>query len=261
MFSSEGQYLKSISFDTVNSPTFCNPTEFALSQNETEFYLWGGSLGIKPHERNDYFALYKIDSDGEISERYFNVKHSLMGSANRFRYFEDICNIEPVFGNDTIYSIELDQVRTRYFIDFRNRAFRDRIPENLVSLSDFKERIDKTHSTHIMNFIETRDWCYFSFYFNKLVYNAYYSKKTDKTYVSNVYSGLFHRISPGQIDANNGSELVTVVNADYLVREIARLISNRSELSNDEEKLILKLLDVKETDNPVLLVCELRNDK
>lgn len=260
VFSNDGSLIDRINFALPDESVFCNPIGFALSEKKGDYYLWGGSFGIRRNPKNNHFALYRIDKSGNFTEKYFPVKHSIMGNSNRFRNFKSITNIAPVFGNDTIFSIENGLLKARYSINFGNRSLKEKIPENYVSLGEFKIRANKKNVTGIHNFIETSNWCYFNFSFNQLVYNAFYSKFDNKVYVSKFNPRLPDRIAPFTIHANNGDKMIAVKNADFIVREVDRLMVNSSILSNDEKNFISTLAEVKETDNPVLLVCKLRNE-
>lgn len=97
-----------------------------------------------------------------------------------------------------------------------------------------------------------------SFPFNRLVYKAYYSKRSKNVFVSLSNPRLPNRVAPLWIDTNFDEKLIAVKSSDFIIREIERLMTDSLKLSEYEKDFIQSLLDVKETDNPVLLVCELR---
>ncbi len=257
-FTNDGRLIETIKFEAPDNSVVFNPLEFSLSETKGEYYLWGGSFGISSNAENNHFAMYRIDSSGNFAERYFPVRHSLMGSGNRFRFFDDFTNITPVFGNDTIYSNDNGQLKARYQVNFGDRSLKEKIPENFSSLGELKSRLNSKYVTGIYDFIETSNWCYMSFPFNRLVYKAYYSKRSKNVFVSLSNPRLPNRIAPLWINTNYGDKLIAVKNSDFIVREIERLMTDSAKLSEQEKDLIQSLLDVKEIDNPVLLVCEMK---
>lgn len=261
VFSPNKEHLYDINVKTMdNHNLICNPTQFALSEKEGNFYIWGGSFGIKNIDKNQYFAMYKLDEKGNLIEKYFPVTHKIMGNYNRFRQFNNAYNIDPVFGNDTIFSIVSEQVITRYYIDFGKRSLKQEVPNNLVSLSEFKAKIDEHFSTHIRDFIETQFWCYFKFNFRGEVYNAYYSKNKDKTYVSKFYPRVPNRITPYKVDSNRGDELISIIEPHIIIKDIEKRIQAGAKILPEELKLQSTLANVNETDNPVILVCKLKSE-
>lgn len=258
IFTNDGRLIETKKFKAPDNSVVFNPLEFSLSEKKGEYYLWGGSFGIVSNANNNHFALYRIDQAGDFTERYFPVRHSIMGSGNRFRFFDNIVIVSPVFGNDTIYSIDNKKVKPRYYVNFGDRKLKEKIPKNFSSLGEFKSRFNRKYVTGIYDFIETSNWCYLSFSFNRLVYKTYYSKKSKNIFVSLSNPRLPNRIAPLWIDTNYDNKLVAVKNSGFIVREIERLMTDSSNLSEHEKYFIQTLMDVKETDNPVLLVCELR---
>lgn len=258
MFSKGGNLLDSFSFRKFCAKSHCNPLEFALTDKFGEFYLWGGSFGIKSNRNKDCYALYKIDKSSDIIERHFPLKYLIVGNCNRFRSFDDLINVEPVFGNDTIYAIRDNKFEARYAINCGDRSLKEKVPENLSTLSKFKSKVSENYFIDFRNFIETKGWCHFKFSFKKQVYNAYYCKSRNKTFVSKSYPRVPNRFTPHFMHTNYGDKMVAIANAYQIVKEIERLMENKSELSDDELRLISTLSDIKTTDNPVLLICEMK---
>ncbi|WP_083985044.1 6-bladed beta-propeller [Geofilum rubicundum] len=258
VYTNDGKLIETIKFEAPDNSVVLNPLAFSLSEKKGEYYLWGGSFGIESNVNNNHFALYRIDKSGNFTERYFPVKHSIMGNGNRFRFFDNFTNITPVFGNDTIYSIDNGELKSRYYVNFGDRSLKEKIPDNFSSLGEFKSRLNSKYVTGIYDFIETSNWCYMTFPFNGLVYKAYYSKKSENVFVSLSNPRLPNRIAPLWIDTNFDDKLIAMKSAGFIVREIERLMTDTSKLSEEEKHFIQSLLDVKDTDNPVLLVCEMK---
>jgi hypothetical protein len=179
-----GAFLKSYPFHfSKNNEIICVPYQLAI-KNDSNFCIWGGSLGKDFFPDRDFFAMYEMSKEGKITHKYFPVKYNISGNSNIFNRYRDLTLIDPIFGSNLIYSISSDSIKIRYQIDFGEKAldipvpegFSSSVPGGFSSLVEFKTRIDKNFYHSINGFIETDEWIYFMFIYKMHVYNVYFSK-------------------------------------------------------------------------------------
>lgn len=259
-YDNDGKYLKRFSFDFVSndSEIFCNPLEFAVKQ-DGNFYIWGGSFGIKDNSEGKYFAMYEITEIGKVINKYFPLKYSTTQGfeKHRFTRYSNLFLIEPNYGVDTIYSLSNQELKPRYYIDFGNKKMNVQVPEGFGSSGEFKMKVDRLFYHNIHSCIETNEWLYFRFDHKMKRYNVYYSKKLDKAFVSNYKtdSGLD---GPVLITAVHENNFIGYCNSNSIIKSISESKKSNMVLSASEKAIIKDLADLQETDNPVLFICSLK---
>ena len=220
----------------------------------------------------DYHKILTYNSDGifkfskvlnlsskeyKITDSFLPIKHKVMNGFNRFKKYNDIYNIDPTFGNDTIYSITKKGLIARYYLDFGKRSLsKIKIPNEFESFSNFKLKLSTSYSFDTYRFTETNDWLYFIFNFNSKYYNTFYSKKLNKTFTS-----ILEPDNSGSnksfikwIDTSWGNDLIVLVDP---INVIAKL-DDVSNLSSIDPNLKIKFKNIKLTDNPVLFICKMK---
>jgi hypothetical protein len=149
-------------FDFIKNDFYCNPSQFVSLGNLT-FYIWGGTTGVKEANSN-LFAMYKMRGNN-LEKRYFPLKYKLEDKQHRFLRCKNETLINPVLGNDTIFSIKEGNVRAKYYVKFQNSLEPKTIPSNFKTLNDFGMELinNKKISYNIKNPIETDKWLSFAF--------------------------------------------------------------------------------------------------
>jgi hypothetical protein len=260
-YDKDGKYLKTFRLNLVseNSEIFCNPLEFAVKK-DGNFYIWGGSFGIKDNSEGKFFAMYEITKDGKVINKYFPLKYNSTQGFERHRFtrYSHLLLIEPNYGVDTIYSIDNQGLKPRYYIDFGNKKMKIRVPEGFGSLREFKLKVDQLFYHNVHACIETDEWLYFRFDHKMKRYNVYYAKKLGKAFVSNYKtdSGLD---GPVLITAMLENDLVGYCNPQHIVKSINEVKTKGNlNLSANGKEIIKNLNNLKPTDNPVLFVCSMK---
>jgi len=252
VYSNSGRYLRNILFNFVTSDSkiFCNPLEFSV-KSDGNFYLWGGSFGIKDNSNKQNFAMYEMTEKGKIVNKYFPLKYNTTQGFERHRFtrYNDSFLIEPNFGIDTIYSLGKEGLIGRYKIDFGNKTFKSTVPEGFTSLVEFKLKADYLYYHSVEGFIETSDWIYFRFTHQKKVYNVYYSKVLSKTFVSCIYPVVNCRLAPRWITSQNEGDFIGFSNSHIV-------IETQNECKG--KKVLQNIINPKVTDNPIMFICSLK---
>jgi len=239
----------------------CWPEQFIVDKNG--YYIWSGSNGIKDNSDNRYFAMYRISQNCKITEAFFPVRHKIMNSFYRFKKYNNIYNIDPAFGNDTIFSITKKGVIARYYLDFGKKSLmKKKIPKEFDSFSEIKANLALNYSFDPYRFTETEEWVYFSFSHNFKYYNSFYSKVLDKTFISIIPPGnsTSNRSFVEWIDSSWGNDLITLVDPVNIMAKLSEISSNQlnRKISSNDASLYIKLNKIKLTDNPVLFVCKMK---
>lgn len=259
-YSNDGTFLTRFPFHfTKNNKIHCNPIQFAL-KSDGNFLIWGGSLGVKDNSDGKLFAMYEMTKEGEIINNFFPLKYKIDDNFNRLKQYKDIILIDPIFGSNVIYSISRGGIEERYYIDFLDKTLKIPVPESFSSLRDFKIRIDKNYFHTIMGFTETDDWIYFQFVFERHVYNVYFSKKLNKSFLSKGWPSVSHRIAPSRILGNYSDTLIVFIDPNIIIEDINNCKkADFNSLPMSEKKNIKKLEQIKVTDNPILFLCLMRD--
>lgn len=254
-----GSFLKSYPFHfSQNNEIYCTPFQFAI-KDDGNFYIWGGSIGIKDNTKN-LFAMYEMTKEGEIKNRYFPLKYNIENHTHRFNHYKDITLIDPIFGSNIIYSINKLEIEERYHIDFGERTLDIPVPEGFSSLVDFKTRIDNRYFHSIKGFTETNDWIYFKFVYKRQVFNVYFSKKINQSFISKQWPLVSGRIAPWMISASYNDNFIAFIEPQYVIEDINKcMVLDFYSLPESEKRNLERLRQIKTTDNPILFICSLKN--
>ncbi len=184
----DGKYLdKYLEFDFATNDFYCNPYQFVFVQ-PLSFYIWGGTMGIEKVAK-DHFAMYKMD-DSKLVKNYFPLKYKLDDKQHRFLRCGGEILINPVVGNDTIYSIINGDLFAKYFVKFKHGVDAKTIPNQLNSLSDFGFDIFNNNkiSYDILNPLETQNWLSFTFTHRKNRVITLFDKRKNRIYTIKGFS-------------------------------------------------------------------------
>jgi hypothetical protein len=255
-----GKFLQSFPFSF--SPTgeiYCNPLDFAL-KSDGNFYIWGGSFGINGNPEGKLFAMYEMTKEGKIINKYFPLKHILNGEwPNRFSRFGNLIIMNPFFGSNTIYSFDSISANERYYIDFGKKTLDLPVPEDFTSIRDFRIKVDQAYFNSIAKFTETNDWIYFMFAYKMHLYNVYFSKKLNRSFLSTQYPYISGRITPWLISGSYNDNFIALIDSKYIIEQIDKCNSmDFNSLPSSEKNNMGRLKQLKITDNPVLFICSLK---
>lgn len=256
-FNNNGLFQNEFQFQFPNE--ICNPLQLVIN-GEGNFFLWTIGKFYQQNINDRFFALYNISNKGKIIDRYIELKYNIPGNFNRFKRFKELILIDPYFGSNIVYSINLKSyIEERYYIDFGSKTLDIKVPEGFGSQNDFKNRIDNSYYHSVQLFTEIDDWIYFIFLHKLHYYNVYYSKKLNKSFISAPYPHVQSRISPWKITGSYNNAFVGFIDPKNVLEELKKLQLNEAKSILKSERMKLeKLASVKITDNPILLICTLR---
>lgn len=237
----------------------CFPDQLALNKNGN-IYVWGGTNSVYDNNRDDKFALYEISKQGKLVDEFLPLKYKITNSFNRFNKCVNYSNIDPIYGNDTIYKLDSDGISVNYFIDFGENALGKNIPGKFKSLADFKGENSKYY-TDVRKFTETKEWIYFAFDADNRTCNAFYSKILNKVFLSKP-----SRNAPPQnsfiwrIETNWNDNLVCLREPSSVLELMKKMEYSKwkQNLSEKDKMLKSQLSKLTELDNPVLFICKMK---
>jgi len=239
-YSSAGDYMSTISLNKSQGNVksdFFNPLEFAIGEND-EFYMYNGSMGIKQSLKNHY-AIYKINSKGNITGRYLPIKRQAFNSPDQFYEYHSVYNYQPILGNDTIYSIRKGQLHASYYVDFGKRKLIDeKLPILQSGLGQYIIDLGKSSDFcwGIRNIIETDDIIAFNFWNKGLLHYVFNSKINNSQIVGKQH--FYKRIRPSSFNCTYKNYFVSVMEP-YILKSMDKDISPEDYKNmSDMDKLI-----------------------
>lgn len=252
-YTMNGDFIKNFKFDfSPEENITCNPMQFEVSNNF--IYLWGGTFSIKNNDKNNLFALYKLDENFDVVDRYLRLTHKLPENMHRFSNYNNTISVSPPFGNDTLYEIDNNLMKAKYYVDFKNKRLKEKVPEEFASFSNWKSQMDVKYSHSIENVMQVDKWLHFTFKHNRYTYNVFYSKEKGCSYVSQFYPRHKERLVPYKIDGVFNDKFIALMPVHTLIDDLKRLsIQEETEYLNNS-----KYLTIKEEDNPVLYICNMK---
>jgi len=259
-YSPDGKFIDEFNFNFINRNNAfnLNPTNFIITDDH-EYYFWGGTVGIDNNLNGLHYAMYKLNRNKKIKEKYFKIKRKIMGG-RRFYKNGDYYYLRPFTDVDTIYKIDKYGIDPAYFIDFG----RNSLPENYFPNSfnkQFGVKRFKLHETNycynIDNIYETSKFIYFTFFQKRELKNVLYSKESGR-----VISGrlkLFNCVSPYFFIGVKNEQFVSIIEPYMLDDKLKNMEVPFCfpEMQNGANK-IKRLIEVKDTDNPLVFIVELK---
>jgi hypothetical protein len=224
---------------------------------------------------------YAVFNDGEYNDLPFNLfvtpidsfkvqrpgipfqgQRDVMNGVNSFSDFGP--NTLLAFSlNDTIYEVTRNGAKPKYLIDYGN----NRIPEEVLSkrMDDIVNFLsDKNIPGFISNLIETSEYLTFSYTYSSLSYNTVFIQKSSGR-ITNLFNPAndINYIPFKPPMCTMGDRFVSKIPAYEIVStyaEISKVKNNSPGMVNIEAYNKLKDIaqDLKEDDNPVLLVYKLK---
>lgn len=260
-YSLTGEYLSTIPLNNFSGKErydFLNPLEFALG-NDGDFYMYNGSMGIGQSLKNQ-FAIYKINPKGKITGRYLPIKRQVFNYENSFYEYRSGYHIQPIIGNDTIYSINEGQLHVSYYVDFGKRKLSDEILPILQSgLGKYIIKLGKSSDFcwGINDIIETNNDIVFNFWNKGLKHFVFNSKISNKQFVGKEH--FSKKIRPSSFNCTYKDYLVSVMET-YILKSMDNDISTEDykNMSDMDKSIINQIKDMDNLSNPSLLFIKLK---
>lgn len=227
-FDPNGKYIKrkklNFEYDFIGS---ANPTQIAYLKGD--FYLWAGSVGRERLEKNNEYALYKINNDYQVTGKYFVLKNSVM-NVYRFQEFADSIIMTPTALSDTLYKITPEVVSARYWVDFKDKAISKHpdVQKKAESEGVLKYRLSSTTDLcmSIRFFIATPQYVYFQYGCGDSGYEHFVNTKT-----KHQVTGRYYHIPTGDVPmlfpaGPAGNQMVFFTEAANLSQKVASYDKN-----------------------------------
>lgn len=236
--------------DNISPKEFINPLKFHFDNHFT--YLWSGSLGSSKH------ALTIYNTSGTETSNYFAVKYLIINLANRFSNNGSRILLTPPNLNDTIFEVTEGKLIPVYYLNFKEnkREQNQTVPtdtRDIISLISF---VDKNKLAHTIGCFETNNLLFFNYTYLGKMRQGFYHKKEHETVLSNElwFKNIFE-FNVSDIRTVTNNEIILSLDA-FHIRQL--LDEDKTSCSFIPEarrlQLLEKLKDVKETDNPVLML-------
>jgi hypothetical protein len=255
-FDSTGKYLSTVNHNTQREKYQGVIIALALT-GSGEFYLWNGTAGINKDNYLDAHLIYKLNRAGRITETYMPIKHGFMGTYKIFFGNEGNYLLLPINGNDTIYRVHSSGIGPAYYIDFGptkipNGALPNTYENYLKEY--FRIQRETDFSNGVNGPIETKNYLFFQFVNRYVVRSVLYSHLSGKT-----ISGTFaiNQLLPyPAFSCSFNNKLV-----GYIEPSKAHLIKDEviEKFSPLELEIFQKIKNIDQSNNPVLLVLEIKD--
>ena len=241
----DGKYITTINIKH-DDKILLNPLKFA-TLNGNDFFLWQGTFGYKHDIDRMPYLMYKMSSNGDLLNGYFATSRITMGNHTQFSPCYDGININPPFGEYSIYKIDNNDLFENVKIDFgKNTLMSDQLEKGFsdrVAKQEYELR-NSNYCVGIDNFLETEDYYYFTFIYEGKLKQILYSKKT-KDYT-------IGKLTPfTKMLCTKDKYFIAAVEPYFL-----EYISTQT-ISNEEIYRSLKALKVEIEANPILLQFEI----
>ena len=254
IYTLDGKYIKEKPFNLMNDKIYCNAAAFAHSPLGG-YYLWGGS--DVPDFDKDRYLMYEVDEDMKVKKGHFPIKRTGGTPPRRFSYYQDLIILDPTDGDYNIYQIDKKgEIKPRYFFDFGERAFLDKIPtpkKRQQGPPVVTNRFDD-FVVSFSNFIETDDYIHLNFKFKNAAMTVLVNKANSKSYILNAVSSTKDEFRFWGATYAYNDQLIFPIDAPWFTIECERLSPEYlKELNIEDYKS-----KVNESDNPILVFYKLK---
>lgn len=261
-----GQIIRNSSLPiSKNFPQLSCPVDWFMDENQT-FYQWYTPDGTLPEKAR--YSLIITDSVGNEISKNLRYNHYAGGSKHFFQG-DQITLLAPPILNDTIYEIYGAAIHPKYFVNFGNNKY-------IHGAYSIEKQSDIDNPFHLVNYLKKYRICnsimkpvmnegYLIFRFSSTegwitcIYNKYTKQSTLINCFQENSNSLF---TPGLLMTSNHNKFISYIDA-WKIRQF--LDEGKTECTFLSEKRRLELLDkikdVKETDNPVLMVIKTKNNQ
>lgn len=259
-FSKTGKFLEQIEIDfNYDFIEYAHPIFIAHLRGE--YFIWTGSIGKKYLKERPDYAMYKLDRNYRITEKYFVIKRQI-AETWRFQEFKDSVFIIPTYLGDTVFKATNESVTAKFFVNFQDRAIsqHSETKNSLSSESTIAYELGSTTDLcmGIRNFLVTPNHIYFQYRCGNFGYHYFYNKNTGGQRGGRFdfeESPMFNPL--GVIE----DKIVFYTEAARVVQELNKLKIPGATAPHFIQNKIMQLESVKIDDNPVLSLVKLRNFK
>lgn len=251
-FDRKGNFLQAI---RINMPYDFTPVEFEVFNNSTIAFSRGSS-GPKVSPQ-DEFSVCLYDTNSKSYSLHLPAKTCNV-SSGAFSQSNAEVLIEPVVGIDTIYKISKSEITPIFYINFgSNQLIQSEIPKDYSSPFALDKYALKNQKCYDISYpVKNNHYFSFNFVYGNSIYNAIHILTTDKTFLfecnDNGDESIFY---PSFFLCSFKNDFYTYIHS-YRIKDM--LNNNKTDCSFLPEKRRLELLEqlknVKETDNPVLML-------
>jgi len=254
-FDSTGKYLGSLQFMTLSG--FYSGAIMSFALNGTgSFYLWNGTAGINRYNYENTFHIYELSNKGEIAKSYLPIRHGFFGTQKTFYGREGNYLLQSLNGNDTIYRANSFGITPGYFIDFQQSRIPDRLlpdtfEDYLKAISQIQRETD--YSAAINSPIETEKYLFFQFDNRNISRFAFYYFESGK-----LVTGTFpfrKLLGYPTFSCCADNKLVGFIDPSKTLILPPDFVDG---LSTMEKEIYQKILKVNPSNNPVLLLLDLK---
>ena len=186
----------------------------------------------------------------------YPLKRSGVINTKRFSYFHDSLRL-ILNGSNNVFSVNKDSFHNRYFLDFKESNLPKCFFDSLKFRDYTKALFSSEYVGWINHFFESDAFLTFTYLKGREVFWCIYNKhlKASKSFherqlINNGY--LDNKIDMRGI---HGNDFLIIVYPQVLLEKINRKGLDFYDLSQDSKSLLSGL---KETDNPLILVCNLK---
>ncbi|GAB1402827.1 hypothetical protein MASR1M74_00050 [Lentimicrobium sp.] len=232
-----------------------NPGYFYIIDDQFQLYSTS-TTGTKQNQIEE-FSLWLYTNRSDVSKFYLQRKTCNIAK-NAFLQNEDKVLITPVIGVDSIYAIISNEVVPAFYIDFgKYKSISSELPDDQTApFPAFEYATENRKCLSIYAPFMDDNWLTFSYYFHKDYYLTMYNR-IDQSYIiieknnKNVNTLLF-MTSPLAFYRNKLYYSLPAYKIRGLLDDNAIGLNFLPETRRLQ--LLEKLKDVKETDNPVLML-------
>jgi hypothetical protein len=222
-------------------------------QNEN-ILLWDGS-GVSSAS-----ALLAINPKEKSANKYIKIINSSSpGTPLRISSFDDTLLIIPPFLNDTIYQFFDGKCIPRYFVNFpsaRSNADSKHSSADARNFQELYQYIFDHQIAAILDGFETTHFFAFNYMYNTKMYRGVFNK-SERSVITSIdygFENLFN-FPVSSVKYADKTHLVSVLEPYILTKLISEGKTACTFIPETRRlQLLEKLKDVKETDNPVLML-------
>lgn len=229
-----------------------------LVESSNVFFQWYNSNSVSPG--NEKFCLYITDSSGKILSKHFPYDH--FTGEGSFPQSTGNTLVAPPNLNDTIYYFNQGAINPMFYIDFGGKKY--------ISGTYKTETSDDLRTPHhlssffvrnglcgeILEPVMNDEYLIFKFSSSKYRINCIYNKISKNVLLTTCYYNQIDNLfTPLHIFASYDNYFVASIDA-WKVRQLMDENKTTCTFLNEKRRLELleKLKNVKETDNPVLMI-------
>jgi hypothetical protein len=247
-----GNYLKYYTTgNRYNTPLSFYPDNFYFHNNYTYFFSCG---------RSEEFALYVFNSEGKMINKYFPMDYLITGFDSRFVNCGDKVLLIPPTGIDTIYALDNGNLLPVFHFNFGSAGINenDNLPTDKKDIwAVAKYFAENKKVSQIANVVDLDNFILFRFLYMNRAFMGVYDKYTNETKVlkSNSFSNVFNLLTSSLCIKKYDNNIIGFVNAWQIVDALEKKDYMCTFLPEKRRlELLEKLKNVKETDNPVLMI-------